>query len=153
MRGDILLLKSGGGARDRLVAFCTGGPYVHVDVDLGDGRMIGSHLKDGVAYRPVEFPERTSVISLGGRASAERIEEGVAWMLARRGHRFSWASMADFIMPETWVTFLWGRQSIYNCANLVARYLQITGGLDLPYGKRPPMILTPNDIARAAGLL
>lgn len=153
MRGDLLLMKSGGSLRDRMVAWGTGGPYVHVEVDLGDGTTIGSHSEDGVSYRPWRFPERVVVVPLSERVPAERIEAGVAWLLGQLGHKFSWASIADFALPEAWSTFLLGRESIYNCANLVAHYLQITGGLELPSGKRPPAPLSPNDIARAAGLL
>ena len=153
MRGDLLLLKSAGTPRDRLVAWATGGPYVHVEVDLGDGRTLGSHQADGVAYREWRTPERYVVVPLSERAEAEKIEAGIAWMTAQLGHPFSWASMADFVMPERLATLIWGRTSIYNCANLVARYVEITGGLELGYGKRPPMTLSPNDIARAVGLL
>ena len=153
MRGDLLLMKSGGTPRDRLVAWATGGPFVHVEVDLGDGVTIGSHSEDGVSYRPWRFPERVIVIPLSERVPAEKIETGIAWLHEQLGHPFSWASMADFIMPEWLATTVWGRKAVYNCANLVAHYLAITGGLDLPYGKRPPVTLSPNDIARAEGLL
>ena len=153
MRGDLVLMKSGGSLRYRLVVWGTGGPYVHVEVDLGDGTTIGSHSEDGVSYRPWRFSERIVVIPLSERVPAERIEAGLTWLLGQLGHGFSWASIADHALPEAWSTFLLGRESIYNCANLFAQYLQITGGLKLPYGKRPPMTLSPNDIARAEGLL
>lgn len=153
MRGDLLLMKSGGTPRDRLVAWYTGGPYVHIEVDLGDGTTIGSHSEDGVSYREWRFPERVVIIPLSERAPAEKIEAGIAWMQEQLGHPFSWASMADFALPERLATLIWGRESVYNCANLVARYVEITGGMDLSHGKRPPMILSPNDIARAEGLL
>lgn len=153
MRGDILLMKSGGSARDRVVALFSRGPFVHVEVDLGDGTTIGSHAEDGVSYRPWRFADRIVTIPMRDRAPAERIEAGIQWMQAQLGHQFSWASIADQALPESLSTFLLGRESIYNCANLVARYVEITGGLDLSVGKRPPMILSPNDIARAVGLL
>ena len=153
MRGDLLLMKSGGSLRDRCVAWFTRGPYVHVEVDLGDGTTIGSHSEDGVSYRAWRFPERVDVVPLSERAPRERIEAGIAWLVEQLGHGFSWASIADFALPEGVSTFLLGRESIYNCANLVAKYVEITGGLELPYGKRPPTTLSPNDIARAVGLL
>jgi hypothetical protein len=150
MRGDLLLLKSTGTPRDRLVAWATGGSFVHVEVDLGDGTTIGSHQKDGVSYRQVRLPEFFVTVPLSERVPAEKIEAGIAWMKEQLGHPFSWASMADFVFPEWVGTQIWGRTAIYNCANLVARYLDITGGLELVYGKRP---LSPNDIARSEGLL
>lgn len=153
MRGDILLYRSGGGPRDRLVCAYTRGPFCHCELDLGDGSTIGAHSEDGIAYRTEIPSERIDTIAMCGRTTAERIEEGLAWVLLQLGAPFSWASIADLALPAPVSTALFGRPSLYNCANLVARYLEIAGGLTLPYGKRPPMLITPNDIARAAGLL
>lgn len=153
MRGDILLYRNGGTPRDRLVCAYTRGPFCHCELDLGDGSTIGAHSEDGIAYRTDVPHERIERIVLHTRASAERIEAGLEWVLQQLGTPFSWASIADLALPAPLSTALFGRPSLYNCANLVARYLEITGGLDLRYGKRPPMLITPNDIARAAGLL
>ena len=153
MRGDILLFRNGGSLRDRAVCAYTDGPYCHCEIDLGDATTIGAHSEDGISYRPYRFPDRIVAISLQGQTSAERIEAGLEWVLRHEGEPFSWASIADLALPPRVSTLLLGRRSLYNCANLVARYLEIAGGLDLPYGKRPPMVISPNDIARAAGLL
>lgn len=153
VRGDILLFRNGGGWRDRAVCAYTDGPYCHCEIDLGDATTIGAHSEDGVSRRPHRFPDRIVVISLQARTSAERIEDGLEWVLRHEGEPFSWASIADLALPPRASTLLLGRRSDYNCANLVARYLEIAGGLDIAHGKRPPMILSPNDIARAAGLL
>ena len=153
MRGDILLYRNGGGPRDRIVCAYSRGPFCHCELDLGDGSTIGAHSEDGIAYRTEAPYERIDRIALHTRTSTERIEAGLEWVLQQLGAPFSWASIADLALPAPVSTALFGRPSLYNCANLVARYLEITGGLDLPYGKRPPMLITPNDIARAAGLL
>ena len=153
MRGDILLFRSGGSLRDRAVCAYTDGPYCHCEIDLGNATTIGAHSEDGISFRPHRFPDRIVIISLQEQTSAERIESGLEWVLRHEGEPFSWASVADLALPPRVSTLLLGRRSLYNCANLVARYLEIAGGLDLPYGKRPPMVISPNDIARAAGLL
>lgn len=153
MRGDILLYLNGGSLRDRAVCAYTRGPFCHCELDLGDGSTVGAHSEDGVSYRWDIPHERIVVISLQAQTSAERIEAGLEWVSRQVGAPFSWASIADLALPPALSTLLFGRRSLYNCANLVARYLEIAGGLDLPYGKRPPMLITPNDIARAAGLL
>lgn len=153
MRGDILLYRNGGSPRDRIVCAYTRGPFCHCELDLGDGSTVGAHSEDGVSFRWDIPHERIVVISLQTQTTAERIEAGLEWVLRQVGTPFSWASIADLALPSAISTLLFGRRSVYNCANLVARYLEIAGGLDLPFGKRPPMIITPNDIARAAGAL
>lgn len=153
VRGDILLFRNGGSWRDRAVCAYTDGPYCHCEIDLGDATTIGAHSEDGVSRRPHRFPDRIVVLSLQEQASAERIEAGLEWVLRHEGEPFSWASVADLALPPRVSTLLLGRRSQYNCANLVARYLEIVSGPDLAHGKRPPMVISPNDIARAAGLI
>lgn len=153
MRGDILLYRSGGILKDRVVCAYSGGPYCHCEIDLGDGATIGAHSEDGIARRPEAMLDRKVVIPLHTRTTPERIEMGLEWVMRHIGEPFSWASIADLVVPAWLATLLFGRRNLYNCANLVARYLEITGGLPLPYGKQPPMIVSPNDIARATGLL
>lgn len=153
MRGDILLYRSGGTLRDRIVCAYTRGPFCHCEIDLGDGTTVGAHSEDGITRQPEARHDRKVVISLQARTTPERIEAGIVEVSRHLGEPFSWASIADQVLPPSLSTLLFGRRSIYNCANLVALYLAIAGGLDLPYGRRPPMIISPNDIARAAGLL
>lgn len=153
MRGDILLYRSGGILKDRVVCAYTGGAFCHCEIDLGDGTCVGAHSEDGVSRTPQRLIDRRVIVSLQGRTTPERIEDGIAWVMGHLGERFSWASIADLVVPAPLATLLFGRESAYNCANLVARYLEIAGGLRVPFGKRPPMIVSPNDIARAAGLL
>lgn len=153
MRGDILLYRSGGILKDRVVCAYTGGPFCHCEIDLGDGTSVGAHSEDGISQRPERLLDRRVTISLQALTTPERIEVGIAWILKHVGEPFSWASIADLALPAPVSTLLFGRRSRFNCANLVAGYLEFAGGLALPYGKRPPMVLSPNDIARAAGLL
>ncbi len=153
MRGDILLYVSGGTLRDRIVCAYTRGPFCHCEIDLGDGTTLAAHSEDGITCQPESMFERKVVVSLQTRTPAERIEAGIVEAMRHVGEPFSWASIADQVVPPALSTLLFGRRSLYNCASLVALYLSVAGGLDLPYGKRPPMIVSPNDIARAAGLI
>lgn len=152
MRGDIILY-TGESWRDRYVCAYSGGPYCHCEIDLGDETSIGVHSEDGLAYRWNHLLERRVIFPLHQFTEQERIEQGIEWVLQQTGEPFSWASVGDLAFPARISTLIFGRNGRYNCANLVALYLDITGGLPLPHGKRPPMVLTPNDIARAAGLL
>lgn len=153
MRGDILLYRNGGSFRDRIVCAYTRGPFCHCEIDMGDGTTLGAHSEDGITHQPETMHDRKAVISLQTRTTPERIEAGIITVMEHVGEPFSWASIADQVVPPPISTLLFGRRSLYNCASLVALYLSVAGGLDLPYGKRPPMIVSPNDIARAAGLL
>lgn len=153
MRGDILLFRSGGTLRDRIVCAYTRGPFCHCEIDLGNGTTVGAHSEDGITRQPEALLDRRVVVSMQTRTSPERIEAGIVEVLQHVGEPFSWAAIGDIVLPPRLSTLLFGRRSLYNCANLVATYLSIAGGLDLCYGKRPPMIISPNDIARAAGLL
>lgn len=153
MRGDILLYRSGGILKDRIVCAYTGGPFCHCEIDLGDGTCVGAHSEDGISRTPERLLDRRVIVSLQARTTPEQIEAGIDWVLEHLGEPFSWASIADLVLPARLSTLVFGRESVFNCANLVAMYLEIAGGLDLPYGKRPPLVISPNDIARAAGLL
>jgi hypothetical protein len=110
-------------------------------------------MNDGLTYRWNHLPERRETLALGAGADPERIEAGIAWVLEKLGEPMSWASLADLALPRWLSTMIFGRRSQYNCANLIAHYIDMTGGLPLFYGKRPPWTLSPNDIARASGLL
>ena len=153
MRGDILLYLSGSILKDRVVCAYTAGPFCHCEIDLGDGMSVGAHSEDGITQTHELLPERRIVISLQERITPERIEYGLSWVLRHEGEPFSWASVADLVLPARFSTLLFGRNGVYNCASLVARYLEIVGILELLDGKRLAKIASPNDVARGAGLL
>ncbi len=153
MRGDLLLYKSGGSFRDRVVVWFTRGPFVHAEVDLGDGTSIGARSEDGVSHHKRDLFDRVIEVSVQERTSQDRIEAGIEWLMGHVGEPFSWASILDHALPQRLSSWLFGRRSLYSCGNLIANYLTITGAFDLPYGKNPPMIISPNDIAKAVGLL
>lgn len=153
MRGDILLYRSGGILKDRVVCAYTDGPFCHCEIDLGDGTTVGAHSEDGITRTREHLLGRRLVVSLQEVATAERLESAISWVLQHTGEPFSWASVADLVLPARLSTLLFGRGGVYNCASLIARYLEIVGILDLSNGKRLAMIASPNDIARVAGLL
>lgn len=153
MRGDILLYLSGGILKDRVVCAYTAGPFCHCEIDLGGGMSVGAHSEDGITQTHELLPERRIVISLQERTTPERIESGLSWVLRHEGEPFSWASVAALVLPARFSTLLFGRNGMYNCASLVARYLKIVGILELSDGRHLPTITSPNDVARGAGLL
>ncbi len=153
MRGDILLYRSGGILKDRVVCAYTAGPFCHCEIDLGDGTTVGAHSEDGITRTREHLLERRIVISLRDAAAAERLEAGIAWVLQQVGEPFSWASVADLVLPARVSTLLFGRSAVYNCSSLVARYLDLVGIHDLSQCQSRSKIASPNDIARVAGVL
>lgn len=153
MRGDILLYRSGGILKDRVVCAYTAGPFCHCEIDLGDGTTLGAHSEDGITRTREHLLERRIVISLQEAATAERIESGITRVLQHIGEPFSWASVADLVLPARLSTLLFGRSAVYNCSSLVARYLDLVGVHDRSQCESLSKIASPNDIARVAGLL
>lgn len=153
MRGDILLYRTGGILKDRVVCAYTAGPFCHCEIDLGDGTTVGAHSEDGISRTKEHMLERRVVISLQEHSSPERIEAGIASVMQRVGEPFSWASIADLVLPAWLSTMLFGRPSDYNCANLIEMYLNCVGALDLLPTQSQLQLASPNAIARAFGAL
>jgi hypothetical protein len=153
MRGDVLLYRTGGILKDRIVCAYTAGPFCHGEIDLGDGTCVGAHSEDGITRTHEHLLGRRVVISLQEMTDPEHIEAGIAWVMRHVGEPFSWASIADLVLPTWLSTLLFGRRSAYNCANLIPTYLEIDGRVALPSDKRTPALASPNDIARAFGVL
>lgn len=151
MKGDILFYKGGPDLPDRLICWCTHGPYVHCEVDLGDGTAIGSHWRTGVRRHPVDVgsvPYRLDT-------SPDRIEAGITWLQCRVGDPYGIVDILDqiftLILPRSPIAFISQRHG-FDCSDLVARYVDIAGGLNLGLFRDTPNLCTPNDLARLCGL-
>lgn len=150
MRGDILLYRSTGSLVDRLICWRTQGPFVHVEVDLGDGTSIGAHLHRGVVRLPVTYT-RCLAIPLATYTTSDRVEAGIGFLLAQVQDKAKY-SLWD-ILDNVWLLkklhlFL-GEENAYDCSHLVAQYLSITGGIDLKLAISMLDAVSPNDIYRA----
>lgn len=154
MKGDILLYKGDGRSiLHRLIQWRTHGPYVHVEVDMGDGSAIGAHLQDGVQRRPINPDRDIATVHLD--VPDDRLEAGLAFLQKTVGDSYSLTDIINqaltYFLPKA---ILVQQQTAYDCSDLVSRYLEITGGLSLPPSLlATPSLISPNDIARAAHLL
>lgn len=152
MRGDILLYKGGQSIADRLICWRTHGPFVHVEVELGDGTAIGSHWRTGVTRHPVDY---SNSVHYSLDTSSDRIEAGIAWLLSHVGDPYGIVDILDqiftLVIPRSPIAFLSQRHG-FDCSDLVARYVEIAGGLNLGLFADTPNLVTPNDLARAAHL-
>jgi len=151
MRGDVVLFKSNGSFADRLISWGTHGPYVHVEIDLGNGKFLGSQEK-GVNIHGFETGRDTEVFS--PKVSKTNLELGLAWAIRQVNDPYSYLdNVADALGFLGWRVIL-GQQGTYNCSNFVAHYL-VAAEAEEPLGKLADSLetISPNDLARAFGIL
>lgn len=152
MRGDVVLFKSDGSPYNKAIEIATGGPYTHVEIDLGDGRWMGAHA-DGITIHPAGAVGRGTV-AFHPPASELDIEYGLKWAVLQAGKQYGWGDILsngfkllnipiDISSPGTW-----------DCSDFVSRYLMVARASG-PLGKLADDTtrISPNDIARAYGIL
>lgn len=150
MRGDILLFRANPHSLvSRLIAWRTGGIFSHTAVDLGDGTMVEA-VSEGVCRDAVRY-ERSVAIPLAAYTDAERIEAGIKWLLERvQEHAgYSYQDILNHLFFFRKLHIILAGEGDFDCSNLVARYLDITGGIDLGTLANNPDVVSPNDIFRA----
>lgn len=151
MRGDVLFFKGGGGIADRLISWRTKGPFTHVEVDLGDGTAIGA-VRRGVTRHPIILPN-PRITSFSPQTTRERIEAGIVFLQEAVGSHYSWGDILNQVLtllPFAPVVLV--ERHAFDCSDLVGHYLEIAGGVDVDVLEQTPQLVTPNDLARAAGL-
>lgn len=151
MKGDILFYKGGSSISDALICWRTRGPFVHVAVDLGDGTVIESHWRTGVSVNPVNYD---GSIHYSLQTSPSQIEAGITWLHGHVGDPYGWSDILDqvftLVLPHGLIV---SQQHGFDCSDLVARYIEVAGGLDMGTLLDAPSLISPNDIARVAGIL
>lgn len=139
------------GIFERLIQLRTGGPYCHVEVDLGDGTSVGA-LSQGVERHPRPNPQAWA--AAGSLCDPSKLEKGLRWVLARVGEPYGWGDVVDaaFGAPVSLGLEIPGTTPRYDCSHLACRFLAIAG-YPLPQNLRdaPPSV-SPNDLARMLGL-
>jgi hypothetical protein len=153
MRGDILLYFNDGSLPARLISYFTRGPYVHVAVDMGDGTQVSAETW-GVVREPI--PERGYFPVATDAESSETLEDGLRFIEGEVGNRYGWLDIVNQALKILGSPVYLGARDQYDCSDLVARYLAIARGPvfeALGEAAEEPHMVTPNDIARAAGLI
>lgn len=149
MRGDIIFWRASRNIFDQIIARFTNGPFCHVSVDLGDGTDISAQ-HDGVKIRPL--PETAVVVRLSLPQGA-RIDDGVAYMESELGNGYGFIDIINQVLRILRSPVFLSARDQYDCSDLVARYVLVTGGLDLGEMGEEPHMISPNDLARVAGLI
>lgn len=152
-RGDLLLYTSSGKWYERLIAYATHGPYVHVAIVVDNTKIVAARTQ-GIAFEVL--PQDTSkltVIPMSSRATEIGINVGLSWACKQVGKAYGWSDIVyqvvKFLNPNN--PFRFGEYNHWDCSDLATRYL-LHAGVELP-DDYDPYTVTPNDLARWAGLL
>lgn len=158
MRGDIVLCRATDYGRgnwyDRLIAWATHGPFVHVEVDIGDSRFIGAHLSGISEIGAGTGPD---YIYCSPQATDEDISAAIAWLRKQVGKRYGWLDIISAGLKFLGLPWFIGVPGHYDCSDLVTRYLLIARDKriipNLSDLSDEPHLVSPNDLARAYGLI
>lgn len=154
IRGNLILYKSSGTWYERIITFATKGPWVHVAIVIDADTVIAAR-SNGIRYEAMP-PDNDmhATIPLDGRATPEGIEQGLEWAAKQLGDGYSWADIVyqgvKLVWPGNPLRFyIAGR---FDCSEYATRYL-LQAGVVLPPAFDDPETVTPNDLARWAGVL
>lgn len=147
MRGDVVLFLSSGAPHDRLIAWGTKGPFVHVEIDLGNEEFIGEHPNGIVRYRGIR-PKSTA--SFTPPASQADIELGLKWAEMQVGKKYGWGDIFSEGLKVLGLAFSFSIPNQWDCSDFVTRYLKVARAAG-PLGDAAenPGTVSPNDLARA----
>lgn len=154
MIGDVRFYYSSGSIPDEAILAATGGPFVHVDMDVGNGECVGA-LSQGIVRTAINPDTMVEVYHL---SAGENIQHAVAWALAQVGHAYGWfdlanAGVADIFSRITHEPFLpyVGIKGAWDCSDFALRYLEVAGHFFMQ--PLVPAQTSPSDLARALGVI
>lgn len=157
MRGDIILATGDPkrpGFMDAIIAYTTHGKFTHVEVDEGNGKVIGALLGGIDEY---DLQVDANHVPVRVRATPEDIETGIRWLKLQVGERYGWLDIAKDGLKWLGFKSLTLSDGTYDCSDLVTRYLMIIHDTaiipKLGSSVNDPSTISPNDLARAAGIL
>jgi hypothetical protein len=152
--GDLILYKSSDRWYERLIALATRGPYVHVSIVLGTDFVIAADAQGIRCDVAPPLDNLHTLIPMAGRATRSGIDRGMMWATSQVDKEYGWL---DIVYQA--VKFLWPHQPFrfseaghMDCSDFATRYL-LQAGVALPPAFDDPATVTPNDIARWAGVL
>lgn len=151
--GDVVLF----GARraslyDRLIAWRTGGPWVHVEVDLGDGTSVGA-LARGVVRHRLPQGRRCVLVATSTHCDPARLPAAIAWLEAHVGDAYGWDDIAAQALTLVFPRVPYLTQPLHmDCSDLTCRFL-FAAGYPLPDALLDaPELVSPSSLARALGV-
>lgn len=153
-RGDLILYRSSGRWYERLITIATHGPYVHVAIVVDQSRVLAARAR-GIGYEDAPpLDTLHTVVSMAGRATDVGINVGLSWAMRQAGEKYGWLDIVyqavKFLCPGN--PFRLSEASHYDCSEFAVRYM-LQADVALPPAFDDPATVTPNDIARWAGVL
>lgn len=150
MRGDLLLYEGTGRWYERLIQLGTHGPYVHAEIDIGGGESVGALL---VGVQRHRIPSGAVVAPTAYRTDPARLAPALDWLYAQIGDRYGFFDIADDVVRAAipwapWVSL----GKTFDCSDLATKFLWMAG-YPLPPAFLDGATVSPNDLARAVGLL
>lgn len=161
MRGDFILYTAQpGNFADWLVAHFTGGPYVHCEIDMGNGLFVGEHGA-GITLHKMDTSLKSTFVTPKSTEPGG-IEAGMQWVekvIAEEqknpaSHRYGWLDIVADVTKILGNQIVLRRKGEWDCSHFVALYLQVAYAAG-PLGKQiaTPETISPNDLARSYGVL
>lgn len=162
MRGDFVLYEAKpGDAGDWLISHFTKGPYVHVEIDLGNGNFVGEH-GTGIVVHPRDHTIPADFVTPVSSKGPAGIESGMQWVELvisesyknPKAHPYGWLDITADVFKLFGQKVILQRKGEWDCSHFVALYLQVAFA-DAPLGDLivTPETISPNDLARAYGVI
>lgn len=155
--GDLRFYHSSGSPADDVIA-ATSGWAVHVDIELGDGSLLGE-LSGGLARyaAPEGVPAgRVVIYPTAQHTTPSRLALALNWAIGQlAGQRgYGWADIADagLHMLAPGEPFLLAGEGQWDCSDFATRFC-VQAGIPLPDAlAQEPHSVTPTQLAAALGL-
>lgn len=160
MRGDfVLYIAKPGDPIDWLISKVTKGPYVHVELDLGNGQFVGEHGA-GITVHPGDNNVPSDFVTPISTKGPAGIEAGMQWVEIvikqeqqnPKAHRYGWRDIVVDAVRVFGFTLRLSKQGAWDCSHFVALYLSVAGAAG-PLNGQNPETVSPNDLARAYKLI
>lgn len=162
MRGDFVLYKAKPGAFiDWLISHFTRGPYIHVEIDLGDGNFVGEH-GSGITVHPRDNDIPANFVTPKSKEGQKGIDTGMQWVeaviekvkKAPKDYKYGWLDIVADATKILGAKITFRKSNAWDCSHFVTLYLQVADA-DWPLGNltQNPDTVSPNDLARAYGVI
>lgn len=127
----------------------THGPYVHVEVDVGNGKSVAA-LTHGIVLHDAPTGDRVVAVPTSAKlTNPQRLKLAILFAKYHVGKEYGWLD----IINQAWsILFPYGpflvRSDHLDCSDLTASFLWIAG-YPLPSRDIVTSLVSPNDIARS----
>lgn len=148
MRGDLILYETDHSLGDTIIAWGTHGPFVHVEIDLGDGTLIGAN-NNGITRTP-DAAHNAWVIPILDYTTHDQMEKGLEWAMRQLGQPYGYIDIFNDSLKFLGIPLVIGQPRRLDCSDYATRYLNVAGASG-PLGDlaQYPQSVSPNDLARA----